>query len=100
VCVNVLLEETGGQSFVRFDVEDTGIGIPKNRQDTIFESFTQEDGSTSRKYGGTGLGLSITKQLAELLGGKLTLASQEGKGSVFSLVVPTGLVAATANSGQ
>ncbi len=61
------------------------------KQEEIFESFTQADGSTSRKYGGTGLGLTITKQLADLLGGELTLTSEEGKGSVFSLVIPAGL---------
>ena len=91
VSLNVSLEDRNGQPFIRFDVEDTGIGIPAERQEAIFESFTQADGSTSRKYGGTGLGLAITKQLAELLGGKLTLSSKEGKGSVFSLTIPAGL---------
>ena len=74
---------------IRFDVEDTGIGIPEDKQQTICESFIQADESTTRKYGGTGLGLSITKQLAGLLGGKVTLASEIGIGSVFSLVMPT-----------
>lgn len=91
VHVNVSMEEIESQAFIRFNVEDTGIGISKDRQDTIFESFTQEDGSTTRKYGGTGLGLTITKQLAELLGGELTLASEVGKGSVFSLLIPAGV---------
>ena len=88
VYVNVSLEEREGKPFVRFDVEDTGIGIPKDKQETIFESFTQADGDTSRKYGGTGLGLTITKQLAELLGGELTVTSEVGKGAIFSLTTP------------
>jgi signal transduction histidine kinase/ActR/RegA family two-component response regulator len=93
VHIHVSLEENGSRPFVRFDVEDTGIGISKDRQDAIFESFTQADESTTRKYGGTGLGLTITRQLIELLGGELTVTSEEGKGSVFSLSVPAGFEA-------
>jgi signal transduction histidine kinase/ActR/RegA family two-component response regulator len=77
--------------FIHFDIEDTGIGIPQDRQQAIFESFTQADGSTTRKYGGTGLGLTVTKQLTGLLGGKLTLSSEAGKGSVFSLIIPANM---------
>ncbi len=91
VYLKVSLQEDNGQHFIRFDVEDTGIGIPKERQQSIFESFTQVDGSTSRKYGGTGLGLAVTRQLTELLGGTLALTSEPGEGSVFSLVIPTGM---------
>ena len=91
VYVNVSLEDRDNQPYIRFDIEDTGIGIPKDKQKEIFEAFVQADGSTSRKYGGTGLGLAVTKQLTELLDGELTVTSQEGKGSVFSLVVPAGL---------
>ena len=91
VHLQVSLREDNGKHSVHFDIEDTGIGIPKERQQVIFESFTQADGSTTRQYGGTGLGLTVTKQLAELLGGKLTLTSEPGKGSVFSLVIPTGM---------
>lgn len=91
VYLNISLENRSGQPYIRFDVEDSGIGIPANMQDKIFDSFTQADESHTRKYGGTGLGLAITSQLAELLGGELTLTSQEGKGSVFSLVIPAGL---------
>lgn len=66
-------------------VRDTGIGIPPEKIDHIFESFTQADSSTTRKYGGTGLGLTISKSLAELMGGRLTAESQPGKGSLFIL---------------
>jgi CheY-like chemotaxis protein/HPt (histidine-containing phosphotransfer) domain-containing protein len=72
-------------------VEDTGIGIPREKQDEIFETFVQVDNSTSRVFGGTGLGLAISKRLAELLGGQLTMTSRVGKGSVFSLTIPAGL---------
>jgi len=91
VHIIVSMEDIVGKAYIRFDVEDTGIGIPANKQDTIFESFSQADGSTTRKFGGTGLGLTITKQLIEILGGKITLKSEPGKGSVFSLFVPAGL---------
>jgi CheY-like chemotaxis protein len=86
--VNVCLESTGKRQFIRFDVEDTGIGIPPERQSVIFESFAQADGSTTRKFGGTGLGLTITRNIAELLDGTVTLVSEEGKGSVFTLLIP------------
>ncbi|MCJ8211456.1 response regulator [Mucilaginibacter sp. RS28] len=75
-------------SVIAFSIEDTGIGIPKNTQSLIFEAFQQAEGSTSRKYGGTGLGLSISKGFAELLGGTITVESELGKGSVFTLFLP------------
>ncbi len=91
VYVNVSLERDKKEASVRFDVEDTGIGIPADRQQAIFESFTQVDGSTTRRFGGTGLGLAITKHLTALLGGNLSLRSEQGKGSVFTLIIPAGV---------
>ena len=78
-----LRRSSDDQLIVRFFVEDTGIGIPKDRQKAIFERFVQADGSTTRKFGGTGLGLTISKQLAELMGGKIGVVSEPGKGSSF-----------------
>jgi two-component system sensor histidine kinase EvgS len=72
---------------VHFSVEDTGIGIPRDRLDKIFEPFTQADSSTSRRFGGTGLGTSISKQLAELMGGHIHAESEEGKGTAFHFTV-------------
>ncbi|MBN1456332.1 MAG: response regulator [Sedimentisphaerales bacterium] len=89
VHLNVSLEEKEEKTYIRFDVEDTGIGVPDDMQKKIFESFTQADESHTREYGGTGLGLAITKRLACLLGGTLTMISQKGVGSTFSLVIPT-----------
>jgi PAS domain S-box-containing protein len=91
VYVNISMEDHNGQWFIRFEVEDTGIGISSEYQHKIFESFSQEDSSTSRKYGGTGLGLAITKKLAELLGGTITITSEKGKGTVFAFVIPANI---------
>jgi len=88
VYINVSLQKEDAESFVRFDVEDTGIGIAPDMQEAIFKSFTQADGSSTRTYGGTGLGLTITKMLAGLLHGELSLTSTPDQGSVFSLTVP------------
>ena len=73
---------------IKISVKDTGIGIPEDKLSKIFEAFTQADGSTSRKYGGTGLGLSITKELSQLLGGKVLLDSKLNEGSIFTILLP------------
>jgi signal transduction histidine kinase len=88
VFVNISTIERGNNMFIVFEVEDTGIGIAQEFHEKIFESFVQEDGTMSRRYGGVGLGLTISKNLAKLLGGNITLKSEKGKGATFKITLP------------
>ncbi|MCM5662039.1 ATP-binding protein [Galbibacter mesophilus] len=89
ITIKARLKSTSeGKQLLTLSVTDTGIGIKKEKQDIIFEEFTQADNDTEKKYGGSGLGLTISRKLAKLLGGNLYLESKEGKGSTFSFVFP------------
>jgi PAS domain S-box-containing protein len=86
LCVEQL-EYKDDQSLIRFAVSDTGIGIPKNALDTLFEPFVQAHAGIAKRYGGTGLGMSISRRIIEMLGGKIDVQSEEGKGSTFSFAI-------------
>jgi signal transduction histidine kinase/CheY-like chemotaxis protein len=79
-----------GRRWVEFAVSDTGIGMTLDQQTRLFQEFTQGDASTARQYGGTGLGLAITQKLAQMMGGDVTVASEQGRGSVFTVRLPAG----------
>ena len=81
---------SNGSSFVEFAVSDTGIGMTAEQQAKLFEEFSQADATTSQRFGGTGLGLAITRKLARMMGGDVTVASEPGKGSVFTVRLPGG----------
>ena len=89
VDIHFYAEDILGKQFIRIDVKDSGIGIPESKLESIFDPFTQADGSTTRKFGGTGLGLAITRRLVNMMGGELFVSSKVGQGSVFSIQMPT-----------
>ncbi|HEX5055524.1 MAG TPA: HAMP domain-containing protein [Gammaproteobacteria bacterium] len=98
--VEALQPDETGRSLVAFSVIDSGIGIDPSKHQIIFEAFQQADGSTSRKYGGTGLGLAISREIAQLLGGDLSVRSKLGEGSAFTLVLPLNYSVAKADKLQ
>ena len=79
-----------GANWIEFVVSDTGIGMTAEQQARLFEEFAQADSLTARRFGGTGLGLAITRKLARLMGGDVTVASEAGKGSLFTVRLPAG----------
>lgn len=87
ITMNLVIKETDHHALLIFHITDTGIGIDRDKQDIIFETFRQEDDTITRKYGGTGLGLAISKNLAEMMHGKIEIQSSKNRGSTFSLLV-------------
>ncbi|PWR00458.1 response regulator [Leucothrix pacifica] len=94
----VILHLSSQDGLIRFDVKDSGSGIPEEAQKTLFDAFSQVDGSSTREHGGTGLGLAICHQLVDLLGGDLAVESQQGEGSNFYFSLPSGITAKAADS--
>jgi signal transduction histidine kinase len=84
---------SNGSNFIEFAVSDTGIGMTAEQQANLFEEFTQADATTAQRFGGTGLGLAITRKLARMMGGDVTVTSEPGKGSVFTVRLPSGATA-------
>ena len=97
VTLRASLDASGpGGPCLRFEVEDTGIGIEQEQMERLFQAFTQADASTTRRFGGSGLGLRISKQLCEMLGGTIRVRSEPGVGSVFTAAIPTGDISGVA----
>jgi adenylate cyclase len=84
---------SNGSSFVEFSVSDTGIGMTAAQQAKLFEEFSQADATTAQRFGGTGLGLALSRKLARMMGGDVTVRSEPGKGSVFTVRLPVGATA-------
>lgn len=95
--VTLLVKRTKFDDVLEYSVTDTGIGIEPSNFETIFDPFRQLDGSATRKYGGTGLGLAVTKKLVDLLGGKIWVESEPGKGSAFKFILPAKLRGTTSS---
>lgn len=93
-----VIEQVGNKAILKFEVRDTGIGIPVAQHSTIFEEFNQGDSSTTRRYGGTGLGLAIAQHLTRLMGGQMGLQSEPGEGSTFWFTLPVDAVAVPASA--
>jgi signal transduction histidine kinase/ActR/RegA family two-component response regulator len=89
-----VLSRSDGRAVLRFSVADTGIGIPKDRQESIFDAFSQADSSTTRNFGGTGLGLTICSRLVKMMGGAIGVESEPGRGSEFYFTIDVGVVSA------
>lgn len=88
------------KDYIKFSVIDTGIGMSPSQLEKLFKAFSQVDASTTRKYGGTGLGLYLTKRFSEMLGGDITVESQEGKGTTFTIIIPIHCVKGVAKKGK
>ena len=93
VVVTAISEMVGSKANIHISVKDTGIGIAADRTEAIFDSFTQGDGTTTRRYGGTGLGLTVSRSIINLMGGTIGVESAEGKGSTFNICLPLEVIA-------
>jgi len=91
IILDVRQAERDGKTWITFKVIDDGIGMTNEQQDKLFQNFTQADGSTTRKYGGTGLGLAITRHFTQMLGGAISVESEFGRGSSFTVELPAEL---------